>query len=298
MASADVRKAAILLTSLPDDEAAGLLARLEPDEARAVIAEMALRETIDAEERRGVILEFAAEAAGREPAERFAAPFERLAETDAETLSVFLAGEHPQTIALVLAHLPAQLGGDILSSLPAEVHATVVGRIASMSAVDPAVVADVAFVLVRRCRDTAAACLDNPGGTLRAAALLRLADCATGQSVLTNLAHDDPALAGEIRRSAFVFDDVARLSRRDLERLARYVSSDQWAAALAGADERCATGLLDNLPSRARRRARTALERCRGRAASALEIATAREQILSVAVRLDLASRVPLAAAG
>ncbi len=144
MANADVRKAAIILSSLPEDEAAGLLARLDGAEARAVVAEMARRETVAAEERRAVICEFAAGSPGGHPERFAAAAFECLAEVDTETLSVFLAGEHPQTIALVLAHLPAEQGGEILSSLPAELHASVVRRVASMGRIDPAVAGEVA----------------------------------------------------------------------------------------------------------------------------------------------------------
>ncbi len=117
--------------------------------------------------------------------------------------------------------------------------------------------------------------------------------------MLTNLAHDDAALAGEIRRSAFHFEDVARLSRRDLERLTRYVSSDQWAAALAGADDKLVTAVLNNLSGRMRRHVRAALERRGGHALiGASDAEGARAQILIVAARLDLANSVPLAAAG
>ena len=262
---------------------------------------MARHETVDVDERRAAIIEFTANAARgtRSWEVASAEPFRQLAGVDSETLSVFLAGEHPQTIALVLAHLPARLGGETLSSLPAELQATVVARIAAMGSLDPAVVCEVANVLNRRTAGLTTDSLATPGGATRAAALLRVADGATGQSVLTNLAHDNPALAGEIRRSAFLFDDVARLPRHDLERLAGCVSSEQWAAALAGADEKLTTGILNNLSGRLRRDIHARLDRQTERTApSAAAVAAVRGQILAAAARLNLASAVPLAAAG
>src|SRR5262245_29454317 len=111
MADEHLRKAAILLLSLPDEQAAALLAKLTPQQAELVSAEFARLGQLSREEQQAVIREFAranSSAPSGTELEAGAAPrpFSELMSVDPQDLLVFIQGEHPQTIALILAYLP------------------------------------------------------------------------------------------------------------------------------------------------------------------------------------------------
>src|SRR3990167_3072391 len=138
MASSDIRKAAILLTSLPEEQAAQLLGKLEPKQVEAVSIEIAKINSITPEEQAQAIQDFAnvnpngltGGAGGLNVAKTLleralgknatatldnvrqsieALPFGFLQKVDSQNLVTFIIDEHPQTIALVLSHMsPAQ----------------------------------------------------------------------------------------------------------------------------------------------------------------------------------------------
>src|SRR5262245_35720349 len=148
MSTADIRKAAILLMSLPQEQAAALLSKLEPRQVEAVTTEIAKNSVIGAEEQQSVILEFAdidpktiaSSKGGLDVAKNLvekafgknnntlesirqsieALPFGFLQNVDSQNLLAFLIDEHPQTIALILSHLPPAYGAEIVSNLPSE----------------------------------------------------------------------------------------------------------------------------------------------------------------------------------
>ena len=152
MNTSDIHKAAILLMSMPDDQAAQLLTRLEPKQVEAVSIEIAKISNISGEEQEQVIQEFGSanpnalsgRVGGLEVAKNLveralgkganttldnfrqsieALPFGFLQKVDSQNLLTFIIDEHPQTIALILSHVPPSQAADILSGLPAEQHA-------------------------------------------------------------------------------------------------------------------------------------------------------------------------------
>lgn len=178
-------------------------------------------------------------------------PFEFLHTMDPQQLTGFIQHEHPETIALILAHLDARLAGTILSRLEPELQSDVATRIASMSRTSPQVVDEVQDVLKRRLsavigRDFAAA-----GGVGCLVRILGQSNRATERSILTSLEAAAPELAEEVRKQLFVFEDIVLLDDRSIQRVLREVDSKDLAVALKNTREDVRQRIFKNISSRA-----------------------------------------------
>jgi flagellar motor switch protein FliG len=175
MSKAELRKAAVLLSSLDKSQAAGLLARLEPREREAVAAEMREVESVTTQEQASVLVDFAearamqgawpieptetnrdgalgfgGHAGGIERRAINARPFAFLDGVECQTLVGLLIDERPQTIALVASRVPSEYGARLIAGLDEEQRSAVIRAIASMEPVDSDVVAAVAYALEER----------------------------------------------------------------------------------------------------------------------------------------------------
>ena len=92
---------------------------------------------------------------------------------------------------------------------------------------------------------------ENAGGVNSVAEILNVTDRATERHLLESLAQEDPALVEEIRRLMFVFEDVNKLSDKDIQTVLKNVESTQWAMALKGASEELKQRVLSNMSQRA-----------------------------------------------
>ncbi|MCX5682073.1 MAG: hypothetical protein NT049_00075, partial [Planctomycetota bacterium] len=140
-----LHKSAVLLRSLPTRQRARLLSRLEPPQAAAVTAEIGGLRDVDGIEQEAVVREFAGASAARFGKRRPArtTPFQFLHDLPTDALLGLIAGEHPQTIALVLSCLPPRQAAAVLAKLAAGQQLSAVCRIATMSETSPEVVQDV-----------------------------------------------------------------------------------------------------------------------------------------------------------
>lgn len=279
-ANVHVRKAAVLLMSLPQEEAVTLLAKLDPKQVEQVSIEIAKLGRVSSEEQSSVIHEFAEEnpnALGSEAGSLDLArslvekalgknasitidnvrqsiealPFGFLKKVDPQNLQTFIIDEHPQTIALILSHLPPAFGAEILGGLPTERQLAVIRRIANMGQTNPEVIRDVERGLESRMASVMSQSYENAGGVDSVARILNVTDRATERALLENLAQEDPDLVEEIRRLMFVFEDVTKLSDKDVQSVLKNVESSQWAMALKGASEELKQKVLGNMSQRA-----------------------------------------------
>jgi len=280
MITSDVRKAAILLMSLPDDQAAQLLTKLEPKQVEAVSIEIAKISGISGDEQGQVIEEFSnanpnalsGRAGGLEVAKNLveralgksagstldnvrqsieALPFGFLQKVDSQDLLTYINDEHPQTIALILSHVPPSLAADILSSLPTERQLAVIRRVATMGQTSPEIIKEVEKGLESRMSSLMNQKFENAGGVSTVAEILNLIDRATERSILENLAQEDAGLPEEIRRLMFVFDDIAKFTDRDIQTLLKNVDNSQWSMSLKGAGEELKEKIFKNMSKRA-----------------------------------------------
>jgi flagellar motor switch protein FliG len=280
MNTSDVRKAAILLMSLPDDQAAQLLTKLEPKQVESVSIEIAKISGISGEEQEQVIQDFgnanpntlSGRSGGLEVAKNLveralgkgasttldnvrqsieALPFGFLQKVDSQNLLTFISDEHPQTIALILSHVPPTQAAEILSGLPSERQLMVIRRVATMGQTSPEIIKEVERGLENRMSSLMNQQFENAGGVASVAEILNVIDRATERKLLENLAQEDTELVEDIRRLMFVFDDIAKLSDRDIQSLLKNVESAQWAMALKGSNEDLKDKILKNMSKRA-----------------------------------------------
>jgi flagellar motor switch protein FliG len=276
----DMRKAAILVASLPEDEAVNLLSRLEPKQVEQVSIEIARLKNVSADEQDLVINQFAEsnpgssgfEAGGLERAKQLvqaalgknattaldnirqsieAVPFAFLRNVDSQNILTYVVDEHPQTIALILSHLPAPTSAQILAGLPPDRQLLVIQRIAAMGQTSPDIIHEVEKGLERRMSSVMSQSFDNAGGIDAVAEILNVSDRATERTLLENLSHEDPDLVEEIRRLMFVFEDIGRFSDKDMQIVLKNVESSQWAMALKGASSELKEKVFRNMSTRA-----------------------------------------------
>jgi flagellar motor switch protein FliG len=276
----EMRKAAILIASLPEDEAVNLLSRLEPKQVEQVSIEIARLKNVSADEQDQVINQFAEsspgssgfEAGGLERAKQLvqaalgknattaldnirqsieAVPFAFLRNVDSQNILTYVVDEHPQTIALILSHLPAPTSAQILAGLPPDRQLLVIQRIAAMGQTSPDIIHEVEKGLERRMSSVMSQSFDNAGGIDAVAEILNVSDRATERTLLENLSHEDPDLVEEIRRLMFVFEDIGRFSDKDMQIVLKNVESSQWAMALKGASAELKEKVFRNMSQRA-----------------------------------------------
>jgi flagellar motor switch protein FliG len=282
VATPALRKAAVLLTSLPQDEAAKLLSKLDPKQVELVSVEIAKMTTTGGDEQESIINEFAdatpgnksSSSGGLEVAKTLvekalgsgknaidtldnvrqqieAVPFGFLQKVDSQNLLTFIIDEHPQTIALIVSNLPPAQAAGIIAGLPSERQLAVVRRIATMGQTNPEIIHEVEKGLENRMASVMSQQFENAGGVGSVAEILNVIDRTTERSLLENLAQDDPDLVEEIRRLMFVFEDLLKFSDKDIQTVLKNVETSQWAMALKGASEELVQKVMKNMSARA-----------------------------------------------
>jgi len=315
----DLRKAAILLMTLPEEEAAQIMGKLKPKQIEAVSIEIARLEQVSGNEQESVIYEFAdanpngfigsgggldiakslvQKALGKEARDTLdnvqqsieALPFGFLKKVDPQNVVTFVNDEHPQTIALILSHLPPSYGAEIIAGLPAERQLSVIQRIAQMGQTNPEVIRQVEEGLESRMVSVMSQQFENAGGVNSVAEILNVTDRATERSLLENLAQEDPDLVEEIRRLMFVFEDINKLSDKDVQNVLKNVESAQWAMALKGASEELKEKVLSNMSQRASQILSEEMEYLGPVRLS--EVETVQQQIVDIVRRLEDAGEI------
>jgi len=179
-------------------------------------------------------------------------PFDYIKRTDPQQLLNFIQSEHPQTIALILAHLTPEHSATILGALPADVQVDVATRIAVLDRAAPDVVMEIERVLERRISSIFTQEFTAAGGVRVLAEVLNRADRSTEKAIMEKLEESNPELAEEVKRLMFVFDDLINLDNRTIQQVLREVDAKDLALALKGAKEEVKEHLLKNMSSRAK----------------------------------------------
>lgn len=179
-------------------------------------------------------------------------PFEFLAKADPGQISSFIQDEHPQTIALILAHLDPQTAAIILSSLPQEVRTDVVMRIATMDRTPPEIVREVERVLQRKMVSIFSQGFTFAGGVKEVAEILNRIERNTEKAIMAELEESDPELADEIARLMFTFDDLVYVDDAGIQKAMREIDQKDLALALKAGNEEVKEKMLRNLSERAR----------------------------------------------
>jgi flagellar motor switch protein FliG len=261
-----VRWAAILLTSIGDEACAAVLRNLKEDQVHQVTREISRLETVSDDERTSVMETFmgAAErgrifdpggieyatsvlvaAFGPETGKRMAervvkslgtemASIDSLQKADPQQLAKVVHREHPQTIALVLAHIGLSHAAKLLAALPPKLRADIVRRMAVLDQISPEVVNKIAKTLGAKLRLLGESSMESYGGVRAVAEVLNRVDASTSEGILSEISEDDPNLGQTIRNLMFVFEDLVHLDTATIRTLLGRVDRKSLTVALKG----------------------------------------------------------------
>src|SRR4051812_39556482 len=248
------QKAAVLVLQLGMEACAPVLAELSERELERLSTEVAQMGSVDPSTASAVLEEFAVTLTSTVPALRggldaahgllhasldaeralaigqrvsknlVGAPFSFLHRLDARQIVSFLGEEHPQTIALVLAHLPADLASRVLAGLGHDLQASVAHRIAVMDRTTPEVIKQVEEILERRLSSLGVASnFAAVGGVRPLVEIINRSDRTAERMILEGLEAIDPDLAEQVRAQMFRFEDVVLLDDRSIQLILRQV---------------------------------------------------------------------------
>jgi flagellar motor switch protein FliG len=180
-------------------------------------------------------------------------PFNFLSHADPRQLLSYVQHEHPQTIALVLAHIPSALASSILSGLAPEVQSDVAHRIAVMDRTSPDVIRQVEHALQRKLSTVLQPDeLSAVGGLEPLVDIINRSDRTTERLILEALEARSPEIAEEIRRRMFMFEDIVNLDDRSVQLVLRQVEPADLATALKGVADEVRDKVTANLSERGR----------------------------------------------
>jgi flagellar motor switch protein FliG len=275
------QKAAILMVALGSESSSKIMKQLEPELLEELTFEIASLGSIPPEVKRKVFNEFSQmvqakdfisfggvdyaretlnKAIGIEKATEILAklesviketPFEFVRKADPSQILSFIQDEHPQTIALVLAHLAPAVAAMVLAALPEDLQAEVTYRISNMEQTSPEIIRDVEMVLERKLASVIRPEMTKVGGVKNVAELLNRVDRATEKTILLKLSERDPELANEVRSLMFVFDDIIMVTDAGIQRTLKEIENKDLTLALKAANEDVKNKIFSNMSHRA-----------------------------------------------
>ena len=276
-----ITKAAILLLNIGPQHASDLLKQLEAEAVEEVTRELASLGRVPQELSGAVVEEFysltlASQYAAEggldyakqilqssmegKAAERVLAqiqtqvqktPFAFLQRAESENLLTFIQDEHPQTIALIVCHLPYHKAAEILGGLPMQKQIEVIKRIANMEQTNPEVIREVERGLESRLANMLVQSMEKAGGVSTVSEILNLADRATEKAIMEGLEADDPELVEEIRRLMFVFEDILKVDDKGIQSILKEIDNDELGLALKTASQELQNKIFKNMSERA-----------------------------------------------
>jgi flagellar motor switch protein FliG len=325
-ARSGAERAAILLLTLGEQEAAQVLKHMGAKEVQRIGAAMAQLSNVSREEVHSVIAEFTAsvetqtsvgigadeflrkvlvDALGPGKAEsvidrinigRNSKGLEALKWMDSRAVAELIRQEHPQIIAIVLAYLEADQAAEVLSMLPDSVRPEVIARVALLDGVQPTALSELDDIIEKQFAGKSTSKTSVLGGAKAAANIINFLEPSQESALMEQVAKNDGALAARIEELVFVFDNLLDLDDRSMQELLRQVSSDQLLIALKGADEVLKEKMFKNMSQRAAEMLKDDLE-AKGPVRLS-EVEAAQKEILKEARKLAEAGTITIGGKG
>lgn len=178
-------------------------------------------------------------------------PFAFLQKAETQNLLAFIQDEHPQTIALIVSHMPYHKASEILAALPAPKQVEVVKRVANMEQTNPEIISEVEKGLETRLSSMLTQSFEKIGGVETVAEMLNFVDRTTEKDIMEGLEAEDSDLVDEIRRMMFVFEDMLLVNDKGIQSVLKEIDNDELALALKTASEDLKQKIFDNMSERA-----------------------------------------------
>lgn len=179
------------------------------------------------------------------------AGFATLEKANPQQLSKFILGEHPQTIALILAHLNAGSAAQLVTQLPDEMRADVLMRMASIEDISPEVIGRISGVIDQRLKSLGSGSREQHGGVRAVAELFNRLDRSVSQPALERIEAESQDMAVQIRNLMFVFEDLASVEDVGIREIVNRSDKRVLTIALKGASEDIRQRFFANMSKRA-----------------------------------------------
>jgi flagellar motor switch protein FliG len=321
------RKAAILFVTLGDEVASEVFKHLEEDEVQQLSKELALLQRVPSQIVDDVLEEFhqllvarsyalsggvdyakrlLIKTYGPEVAKRVldkitrslesTAGFEALQKVDPQQLSKLIQNEHPQTVALVLAHMDATTAANTMQYLPPEQHADITQRMAGLQAISGDVIRRVSLVLDQKLKSIGDYSRQAVGGVRSVAELCNRLDREVSRKLLDEVETTDPDLALAIRNLMVTFDDLLLVDDNGIREILQRVDKKVLTLALKGTIPELQSRFFANMSSRAVEMMKEEMDFLGP--VKLKDVSTAQREIIDILRELDEKGIVNLSATG
>jgi flagellar motor switch protein FliG len=177
--------------------------------------------------------------------------FQKIRRLDPKTVANFIRGEHPQTIAIILAHLDTGQAADILKELPEPLQADVVYRIAELENITPGIVEEIDQALEKEIATIKGSEGKQRGGVRLVAEILNQMDSSAESTILKGIEEQKQTLAEDIRRLMFVFEDLIQVSDKSIMAILKEVNNEILMPAMKTASDELKEKIFKNMSERA-----------------------------------------------
>ncbi|MBS0373519.1 MAG: flagellar motor switch protein FliG [Proteobacteria bacterium] len=308
-------RAAVLLMSLGEADAAAILKHMDPRDVEAVGLAMANLPSVTRDRAEGVVQSFLQKidsgdsfgadksdfvkkvmsaSFGKQRGELMVdrilsggvggAGIDALRWMDPRAVAQLIGDEHPQVIASLMAQLDGKLSAKIVPLLPEKQRADVLMRIATLEELPQSALQELDQIVGKRAASGAQVTSRRIGGTRTVADIINAMDRETSNSVLGQIESENAELHTKIKELLFVFDDLADIDNKGIQAVLREVSSDILSVALRGADPVVAEKIYGNMSKRAAEILREDME-ARG-PVKLTEVEAAQREIVVIAQKL------------
>lgn len=210
-------------------------------------------------------------------------------------LTDYLGGEHPQTIAMILAHMPPEVSAEVLMAMPDEKKGDLAIRIAQLGQIPEDIVREVEHALKDGLSDTRSIG-NKAGGIQTLVEIMNNVDRATEDCIMGMIEEENEEMANDIKSMMFVFEDLLKLDDRGMREILKRVESQQLVLALKTSSDEMKQKIFGNLSSRAAEMLSEDLE-VMGPVRLA-EVEKAQQEIIAVAKELDAEGTIVLGGKG
>ncbi|GFM65777.1 flagellar motor switch protein FliG [Pseudomonas cichorii] len=321
-----VEKAAVLLLSLGETDAAQVLRHMGPKEVQKVGVAMAQMRNVHREQVEEVMSEFVdivgdqtslgvgsdgyirkmlTQALGEDKANGLidrillggnTSGLDSLKWMEPRAVADVIRFEHPQIQAIVVAYLDADQAGEVLGHFDHKVRLDIILRVSSLNTVQPAALKELNQILEKQFSGNANTSRTTLGGIKRAADIMNFLDSSIEGALMDSIREVDEDLSVQIEDLMFVFNNLSDVDDRGIQALLREVSSDVLVLALKGSDEAIKEKIFKNMSKRAAELLRDDLE-AKG-PVRVSDVETAQKEILTIARRMAEAGEIVLGGKG
>lgn len=321
-----IERAAILLLSLGETDAAAVLRHMGPKEVQKVGSAMATLSNVSKDQVAAVLQDFATtvenqtnlgvgsedyirkvlvSALGEDKAGgvidrillgRNTKGLEALKWMDPRAVAEIIRLEHPQIIAIVLSYLESDQSAEVLGHLPERTRPDILMRIAALDGIQPSALHELDEILEKQFSGNTNVKSSSVGGVKAAANILNFVDSSQEGAIMDSIKEMDAEVGQKIQDLMFVFDNLIEIDDRGIQALLREVSSDSLLLALKGSDEGIKEKIFKNMSKRAAEMLRDDLE-AKG-PVKLSEVEGAQKEILAIARRMSESGDIVLGGKG